>query len=199
MNRRDMMDQAIGIYRAPGPTEEYTVVGVLETHIEAEKAVKKLQFAGIDLKQCSIIGKENTSEEAVVGYYYAGDRVEYWGKMGAFWGGLWGLLGGSAYFLIPGIGPVLIGGTFVTAMVGALEGAAVVGGLSALGAGFYNIGIPAESIVDYEAAVKGDRFIVIVHGNSSEVAKAKTVLESTIPVEKYLSTDGILHPSAPAD
>jgi hypothetical protein len=30
--------------------------------------------------------------------------------MGAFWGGLWGLLFGAAFFAIPGIGPVVIAG-----------------------------------------------------------------------------------------
>jgi len=34
----------------------------------------------------------------------------YWGKMGAFWGGFWGLLFGSAFFAIPGVGPVLVAG-----------------------------------------------------------------------------------------
>ena len=34
------------------------------------------------------------SEENVVGFYNAGDRMMYWGKTGAFWGGLWGLLFG---------------------------------------------------------------------------------------------------------
>ncbi|MBF0502915.1 MAG: hypothetical protein HQM09_22460 [Candidatus Riflebacteria bacterium] len=159
----------------------------METHVEAEEAVKKLQQSGIDLKKCSIVGKENITGEHVVGYYYAGDRIAYWGKMGAFWGGVWGLLGGSAFFLIPGVGPVLVGGTFVSAIVGALEGAAVAGGLSALGAGFYNIGVPAESVVDYETAIKGERFVVIVHGNSEEVAKAKILLEPAAREENLIS------------
>jgi len=97
--------------------------------------------------------------------------------MGAFCGGVWGLLQGAGVFLIPGIGLVLVGGSFVAAMVGALEGAVVVGGLSALGAGFYNIGIPSDSIARYEVAVRGDRFIVIVHGNATEVTSAKNILK----------------------
>ncbi|MBF0544278.1 MAG: permease [Candidatus Riflebacteria bacterium] len=172
------------IYQTQENAEEFSVVGILESHVEAEKAVKLLQESGIELKKCSIVGKENISGEHVIGYYCAGDRISYWGKMGAFWGGLWGLLGGSGYFLIPGIGPVLVGGTFVSAMVGALEGAMVAGGLSILGAGLYNIGIPATSIVDYETAIKGDRFLVIVHGNSQEVAEAKMILELAAKQEK---------------
>jgi len=34
----------------------------------------------------------------------------YWGKVGAYWGGFWGLLFGSAAFAIPGFGPVLMAG-----------------------------------------------------------------------------------------
>ncbi|HEY6302543.1 MAG TPA: DUF1269 domain-containing protein, partial [Terriglobales bacterium] len=55
-----------------------------------------------------------------------------WGKYGAFWGGLWGMLIGSAFFLIPGVGPVVVAGSAVAWIVGALESAVVVGGLSAL-------------------------------------------------------------------
>jgi hypothetical protein len=182
----DFKHHVVAMYCARQKSDEYSVVGVLKTHDLAEKAVHILQKSGIDLKKCSIVGKENLSDEHVTGYYYAGDRVQYWGQMGAFWGGLWGLLGGSAFFLIPGIGPVLMGGTIVTAVVGAMEGAVVVGGLSALGAGFYNIGIPKESIVSYETAVKGDQFVVIVHGNLAEAEKARMLLEDISVKESHL-------------
>ena len=43
-----------------------------------------------------------------------GDRMKYWGKLGTFWGGLWGLLFGAAFFAIPGIGPVLVAGPLVS-------------------------------------------------------------------------------------
>ncbi|MBF0408088.1 MAG: permease [Candidatus Riflebacteria bacterium] len=164
------------------------MVAVLESHAEAEEAVKSLQKNGIDLKKCSIVGKENLTGEHVTGYYFSGDRISYWGKLGAFWGGLWGLVGGSGYFLIPGVGAVLVAGSLVAAIVGALEGAVVVGGLSALGAGFYNIGIPKDSVVEYETAVKGDRFVVVVHGNSAEVSKAKGILESVAVDENNVQT-----------
>jgi hypothetical protein len=44
---------------------------------------------------------------------------EDWGKTGAFWGGFWGLLFGSAFFAIPGIGPVLVAEPLVARIVGA--------------------------------------------------------------------------------
>ena len=62
------------------------------------------------MQKLSIVGKDYQTEEEVVGYYTTGDRMKAWGKTGAFWGGLWGLLFGSAFFLIPGIGPLLAAG-----------------------------------------------------------------------------------------
>jgi hypothetical protein len=156
-----------------------SAVAVYNTHTEAEAAIKELQQSGFDMKHLSIVGKGYHSEENVVGYYNTGDRVKYWGKQGAFWGGLWGLLFGSAFFLIPGFGPLLAAGPVVAWIVGALEGAVVVGGLSALGAALYSSGIPKDSVLTYETAIKADKFLIIVHGTTSEMSNAKEILEPT--------------------
>ena len=120
------------------------------------------------------MGKDAHTEEHVVGYYNAGDRMQFWGTLGAFWGWLGGLLVGSALFVIPGLGPVLVFGPLVGWHVGALEGAVVGGGLSA-----HSIGIPKDSIVEYETALKADKFLVMAHGTADEVATAKHILETT--------------------
>jgi hypothetical protein len=163
--------------------EKNAVVAVYKTHADAEEGVKELQKAGFDMKKLSIIGKDYRTEQHVVGYYNAGDRMKYWGKMGAFWGGIWGLLVGAAFFLVPGIGPVLVAGPVVAWIIGALEGAVVVGGLSAIGAALYSIGIPKNSILRYEQALKADKFLLIAHGTEEEVDRAKEILGRTQPEE----------------
>jgi len=167
-------------------SELNAVVAVYGTHTGAEEAVKELQRAGIDMRALSIVGKDTHTDEHVVGYYNTGDRMKYWGKTGAFWGGFWGLLFGSAFFAIPGIGPVLVAGPVVAWIVGALEGAAVVGGLSAIGAGLYGMGIPKDSVVQYEAALKTDKFLLMVHGTAAEVERARGLIESTRPINVTL-------------
>ena len=167
-------------------SEQNAVVAIYETHTGAEGAIKELQRAGIDLQTLSIVGKDTHADEHVVGYYNTGDRMKYWGKTGAFWGGFWGLLFGSAFFAIPGIGPILVAGPMVAWIVGALEGAAVVGGLSAVGAGLYSMGIPKDSILQYETALKTDKFLLMVHGTAREVETARSVLENTQPVNVTL-------------
>jgi hypothetical protein len=155
------------------------VIAIYNNHSSADEAVKELQKSGFNMKKLSIVGKDYLTEDQVVGYYNAGDRMKYWGKLGAFWGGFWGLLFGSAFFWMPGIGAVLVGGPLVSWILGALEGAVAVGGLSAIGAGLYSIGIPRDSIVQYETALKADKFLVVAHGTSDEVAKAKDILRIT--------------------
>jgi uncharacterized membrane protein len=164
-------------------SEKNAVVAIYDSHSQAEEALKELQRSGFDMKKLSIIGKDYHTEEHVVGYYNAGDRMKRWGKSGAFWGGFWGLLFGSAFFAIPGIGPVLVAGPLVAWIVGALEGAVVVGGLSAVGAGLYSIGIPKDSIVQYESAIKSDKFLLLAHGTAEEVEKAKGIMRTARPVE----------------
>jgi len=167
-------------------SETNAVVAIYDSHTQAEEAVKELQKSGFDMKKLSIVGKGYFTEEQVVGYYTTGDRMKHWGKLGAFWGGLWGMLFGAAFFAIPGLGPVLVAGPLVAWIVGALEGAVVVGGVSALGAGLYSIGIPKDSVVKYEAALKSDKFLVLAHGTADEVAKAKDILQTTRPAEVAL-------------
>ena len=160
-------------------SDNNAVVGVYNTHTEAETAIKELQRAGFDMKKLSIMGKDYHTEEHVIGYYNAGDRMKFWGKLGAFWGGFWGLLFGSAMFLVPGVGHVMVFGPLVSWIIGALENAAVVGGLSALGAGLFSIGIPKNSVLDYEEAIKASKFLVIAQGTTTEVGKAKSILETS--------------------
>jgi hypothetical protein len=165
-------------------TTNNAIVAIYKSHAEAEAAVKELQRSGFDMKKLSIVSRDYHTEEHVVGYYSTGDRMKYWGKNGAFWGGIWGMLFGSAFFMIPGIGPLVVAGPLVAWIVAALEGAVTVGGLSALGAGLYSLGIPKDSILRYETALKSDKFILIAHGSTAEVSHARDIISGT-PAEAF--------------
>ncbi len=156
-----------------------SVAAVFATHTSAEKAVEDLKAAGFDVKKLSIIGTDYHSEENVVGFYNIGDRMMYWGSTGAFWGGLWGMLFGSAFLLIPGFGPVIAAGPVVAWIASALEGAVVLGGVSALGAGLFSLGIPKDTIVQYETSVKAGKFLLIAHGTAEEVHHARNILQNS--------------------
>ena len=172
-------------------SEKNSVVAIFESHNQAEDGVRELQKSGFDMKKLSIVGKDYHTDEHVVGYYNTGDRMMYWGKMGAFWGGLWGMLFGSAFFIVPGIGPLLVAGPLVMWIVGALEGAAVMGGISALGAALVSIGVPENSVLQYEANVKAGKFLLILHGTPEEVERAKDRLDNTQATETTVHAEPV--------
>jgi hypothetical protein len=159
-------------------TEDLPVY-VFDTHLEAEAAIKKLNNANFDVKKLSLIGKGYHSEEKPMGFYTMGDRIKAWGGMGAFWGGVWGLLMAPAVFFLPGLGLMAFAGPIVAMLVGALEGAVVVGGVSALGAALMQIGVPKDKVIKYETALKVDKYVLMVHGSAQEQDQARTVLEQT--------------------
>jgi Protein of unknown function (DUF3341) len=159
--------------------DQNSVVAVFSQNSAAEDAIKELKDGGFDIKKLAIVGRDYQTESDVVGFYNTCDRMKYWGKWGAFWGGLWGLLFGAAFLIVPGIGPVVAAGSIVDWIIAGLEGAVVVGGLSALGAGLASIGIPKNSVVKYETAIKAGKFVLVAHGTAEEVAKARDLLKTS--------------------
>ena len=162
-------------------TENNAVVAIYKSHPEAEAAIKELQQSGFDMKKLSIVGRDYHTDENVVGYYTTGDRMKYWGGVGAFWGWIWGCLFGSALFMIPGVGPLLMAGPVVGWLLGALGEAVLVGGLSALGAGLYSQGIPKNSVLKYETAVKSGKYVIIAHGTALDASRAREIIGGTNP------------------
>ena len=158
-----------------------SVAAVFADHNAAETAIKKLAQDGFEMKNLSVIGKGYHTEEKVVGFYNVGDRVKFWGLHGAFWGGLWGLFFGGLFMTIPVVGNVVVLGYLASVVIAAIDNALVVGAFSALGAAIYSIGVPKDSVIEYEEAVKADGFLVMVHGANDEVVRAKSILDTVNP------------------
>ncbi len=156
-------------------------IAVFHDHASAEQAIKTLGEEGFPMTNLSIIGKGYHTDEKVVGFYNLGDRVRFWGSRGAIWGGLWGLFLGGMVLTIPVIGHVIVLGYLATVAVSAVEGAAVLGGLSALGAALYSLGIPQDSVVAYESAIEADNFLVMARGSEADMVRARTTLHAAKP------------------
>jgi hypothetical protein len=143
--------------------------------------VKKLAASGFEMKDLSLVGKGYHTDEKVVGFYNIGDRVKFWGSRGAFWGGFWGLFFGGLFLTIPLFGHVVVLGYLATVLISGVENAVLVGGLSAIGAALYSIGIPKDSVLQYETDVKADSFLVMARGTPEEITRAKDILNSINP------------------
>ena len=171
--------------------ESESVIAVFGEQQEADIAVKSLANAGLAMENLSVVGKGYHSEEKIVGFYNTADRIEFWGKRGTFWGGLWGLFAGGVSLTLPVVGPIMVLGYLAPIVVSAVEGAIMLGGLSALGAALYSVGIPRDSAVQYEHAVKANGFLVIVHGAVEELTRARAILAQDNPSRLDLH-DGLM-------
>jgi hypothetical protein len=74
----------------------------------------------------------------------------------------------------------------VSSIIGGLEGAAVVGSTSALFAALVGVGIPKDSVIQYENEVKAGKFLVLAQGTPEEVARAKDILGASAPTSVAL-------------
>lgn len=151
-------------------------VAIFDTHTQADEAVRKLAKAGFDMKSISIVGKDYHTEEQAVGYLNVGDRAKFFGRLGAFWGGLAGLLFGSALMFVPVVGHIVVLGPLAATLASGLQGAVLGGGASALVGALTALGIPKDSVLRYETAIKADKFLVSVHGSADETCRARGVL-----------------------
>jgi hypothetical protein len=165
-----------------------TAVAVFPNHGAAEAAIKALTAAGFAMKDLSLVGNSYHSEEKFVGFYNIGDRIQFWGTRGAFWGGFWGLFFGGLLLSSPATGPVVVLG-FLASMI--IENAVLVGGVAALGAALYSASVPVNSVIQYETAIKADSFLVMARGTAEHVARAKAILSTSNPTRLDIHRDRV--------
>jgi len=90
-------------------SQKNAVVATYQSHSQAEEALKELQKTGFDVKKLSIVGKDYHTEEKRRWILQCGRPDEAVGQSRALSRAVCGeCCLGSAFFAIPGIGPVLV-------------------------------------------------------------------------------------------
>ncbi|MFC1715978.1 hypothetical protein ACFL6S_20075 [Candidatus Poribacteria bacterium] len=163
--------------------KNYLFVAIYNTLPGGEAAIRDIQDSGIDMMRLSFLGRDYRARDKLVGRYQSSDHTRYWENLGTFGDGVWGLLSSIALFHIPETGPFLAGGPVAGAMIGALEGSPTVRGLSAVGSGLHIIGIPRDSVLKYERAIKDDKYLIIAQGVEEEIAAIKAIIKNNGAVE----------------
>ena len=146
------------------------VVAVYSTEADLTAAIQHLEKSRYPMATISVLGKGLSEERHVVGFETTEKRTARW----AGWGGLWGWIFG-AFFFVPGVGHVAIGGYLLYLV--ATTGVGAAGG--ALGGALTSIGIPKDGIPRYEADLRAEHFLVIAHGTPEDVERARALLEQT--------------------
>jgi uncharacterized membrane protein len=138
-------------------------VGVFGQLGQAEEAARRLQEAGFDHQDISLVSKRPGEAPTVeAGETHADKGTVAGTAVGAILGGAIGL----AAFAIPGIGPLIAAGPIVGAITGALSG----GGVGALVGSFVGLGIPTDHAKQYEEAVRAGGVVLAVRAHNSATA-----------------------------
>jgi len=158
-----------------------TISRLYDNHNEAQKAVKRLEAAGVPHSDISIVANNSDSwfsADKKVDRDRDGvdDRAEGAGKgagIGAGVGGTAGLLAGLGLLAIPGLGPVVAAGWLAATAVGAAAGEATGGIVGAL----TEAGVSTEEAHSYAEGVR--RGGTLVSARVADAARLEPLLDES--------------------
>ncbi|MBA3943634.1 MAG: DUF2382 domain-containing protein [Herpetosiphonaceae bacterium] len=149
------------------------VVGLFSSMNDAQAAVQDLRDAGIPGNDISLVAR-NTQGSGTTTTTGEGSRVgEDAGKgavTGGVLGGLGGLLVGLGALAIPGIGPVIAGGTLAAALGTTAAGAGIGAASGGLIGALVGAGVPEEDANVYTEGVRRGGALVTVQTNDDAMA-----------------------------
>jgi hypothetical protein len=154
-----------------------SIVGIYATLAEAEEAVKALKDHGFPVQNVSIVARPGEDEvSSFPGFVTSGDVARASATVGAWVGGLCGILAGSALIWVPGFGPLVVAGSVSAMMLGGVEGAIAGAAVSGALGWLVGLGISKEKIPRYEEAVRAGKFLLIAHASSEQITLAHKIL-----------------------
>jgi hypothetical protein len=160
-------------------SQDEGVIAVYDTMTAATDAVRKLGEAGVPFERISVLTQNLETQTTVHGFVSTGDVASTGAATGAGVGALFALLSGAAFFLVPGVGPLLAVGSFVPPLFGVMEGAlggAAFGGVVGAVMGHF---VGNHHIPKLEEQLRAGKYLLVVHGDASVVDQARQVLAET--------------------
>jgi hypothetical protein len=132
----------------------HMAVGIYDDHQSADAVLGAFLRSSFDLAQLSVVGREEDPGFSADAYHRSADRALYSGKFGSFW----------------------VAGPLTAAVIRGLDASSPMAELNALGVGLFIHGIPLEAAAEYEAAVKADKYLLVVQGGEADVDYAAAVM-----------------------
>jgi hypothetical protein len=160
-----------------------TILATYSDHASAEDAVRRLQKEGIPMQDLSIIGKDFQAVEQPLGFVTPGTTAGEGAKVGAWTGGIFGLLVGAAFLVLPGVGAVVIAGPLAAALLGGIEGALAGAAFGGLTGALVGLGMSKDKAIRYESQVKAGKFLVTLRGDGPQIERAKSLFNEAETTE----------------
>jgi len=157
---------------APVLDYQHAVIAVFADFDTADQAVERLIDAGMRPDQISVLARDLQSGLRLNGFVTTGDIAGPSAATGAWVGGLFGLLAGSAVLFVPGAGPLVVLGPLAAAAAGAGQRRHL-GGVVGTVLGHF---VAQRHLPKYESLVGDGSFLVAVHGTDEEADHARQAL-----------------------
>ena len=146
------------------------VVGLFRNQTDAERGIQRLKQSGFNENQIGVALRDRSQQKELA--EGTGTQVAEGAATGAISGGVLGgvigLLAGVGALAIPGVGPIIAGGTLASTLAGAGIGAAAGGLLGAL----VGMGIPEEDAKHFDEGFRAGGTLVTVNaGNRADEAR----------------------------
>jgi len=163
--------------------EKNICILVYENDQDVSLAIEQLQKQQFNLKTVSIVGNGNTAfdssaENRHLGIYVLDEMIQLQSKKGGLWEDMWLKFSDRLLFLLPNFGALVAMGPIVRMMVETYDDLDIRSNLSVLGAALLGMGVPRDSIKQYEEELKAGKFFLMVNAVRSEVEHCSHILHS---------------------
>src|SRR5215208_6844104 len=153
-----------------------TVVGLFHNQADAERAIQRLKERGFSESQIGVAIKDRGRQDELI--EGTGTQAAEGAATGAIGGGVLGgvigLLAGVGALAIPGVGPIIAGGTLASTLAGAGIGAAAGGLIGALA----GMGVPEEDARHFDQGFQAGGTLVTVNAGARTEEARECLSES---------------------
>jgi hypothetical protein len=157
-----------------------SVVAIYKTPVLAEIAIRKMEYAELDLHEVSLLWRHPPAADRH-GSPATEVRLNRRGQPASVTAEIQGALSSSACFLIPGLGEVFVAGPLVEQIAGELASVPLAAGLTSLGTSLFQLGLSKDSILQYEAELRAGKGMVLAHGAPKALVRVREMLAQTQP------------------
>ncbi len=151
-------------------------VAIYGDHEGVEAALGLLEKGSVECRNISVIASAEEAPDCSVGLAMTGERVVLRGRQSSFWGGVRQRLPEISLFVIPAVGSIVVAGALGAVLVTVLE--EVLNGLNIFRVTLSRVGVPSESVIAYENAIKEGAYLLIVQGDVREAERTHNLLLS---------------------
>lgn len=171
-------------------------IGVFAKKRDVEYALEELTDSGFPMEKVSTIVKESEGKNSSQGKIIdekpgneAGKGAAIGSVTGTTLGIGAGLLASLSTIAVPGVGPVLSGGTIISTIATTLAGGSIGGFSGGLIGALAGLGVPGDRAKVYSDRLSQGDYLLIVEGNRDEVMRAEMLLLDNPGLEEWGTYD----------